>query len=143
MPYNAIAIKRKDLNRMGSSITPSGIIWTDPVTGAEVSAESSHDSWIGWSIILSAISAGTQKWEELRDQKRAYQQAGYKFPKLTQTSYNSQYAMLKSVYPNASDEDIRRLLEPSSSTGDIPTWVWVALAAAGVLVIISIMKKKA
>lgn len=140
MPYNAIVIKRKETASLGQVIDPSIPMCIDTNTGMAIPCE--NNTWIGWSIILSALGSAATTWAAALNQKQLYQQAGYQFPQLTQTSYTSQYDMIKSLHPDWTDAQIRQLLEPTSSTSTIPTWVWVGGALVLVLILVTIMKKE-
>lgn len=140
MPYNAIAIRRKGAPSLGQVVDADIPMCIDTNTGMAIPCE--NNTWVGWSIILSAIGSAATTWAAALNQKQLYQQAGYQFPQLTQTSYDSQYNMIKSLHPSWTDAQIRQLLEPSSSTGAIPTWVWVGGALVLILILVTIMKKE-
>lgn len=116
----------------------------DPATGYAVPCPGEDGTWIGWSILLQALGTAALTWGQAMQQKQYYQSYGYRFPMQSSTQYQTQYQQLKTLHPDWSDSQIRDILTPTDGYyGEkTPTWVWIALAAAGVLILIPLLQKR-
>ena len=151
MAYKRFIVKRRGLKELGAYMNNLGAAssyengdgtCTDIQTGTIFACSKSgttDDPWAGWTVILSMISAGTASWLDILNKKNQLVSQGFMFPSLTGSTYQTQYNQLKNM--GLSDDKIQQILGGGTSQG-IPTWVWVALASAGVLILLPIIMKK-
>jgi hypothetical protein len=105
-----------------------------PVACDQVNAS---DPWSGWQILIAMAIAGLSTYQ----QTQFYQNQGYQFQPLNESQYNTAYNALRTSRPDLTQDQINQFLGRGSA-GQIPTWVWIALAAAGVLVLLPIIMKR-
>lgn len=132
-----------NLMGLGQAYDPNIPGCVDTATGLAVPCPGEDGTWIGWSILLQALGTAALTWGQAMQQKQYYQSYGYRFPTQSASDYQQQYQMLRQLHPNWSDSQINELLRGTDGYGEkTPTWVWVALAAAGVLILVPLLQKK-
>jgi hypothetical protein len=139
---NYLYRNKRRIGNLGAVYDPGISNCIDLNTGMAIACPGSDDPWLGWQIILAMAVAGLTSYAQVQGWQQTYAQQGVGFQPLNYSQYSTAYNIIKQAHPEWSDSQINRLLSHTNGTGETPTWVWIALAAAGILVLLPMIMKK-